>query len=218
MIEKKSYDFSDEYKDSAFVTTRKKIILDIYKKVIKNKYKEISDFYENEQKSLLQNKIDENGKSKLTEYLQFKSNCENLLGVFGEIIIKKIKNLSFLLKVNFDPKIKKFNIDNIPTEMKKALNKNGIKKHQFNDTEFALNIFKNFIEKYDKNTNYLNFFGRLVKDKKHRKALDWIGIIRKKKLNESHAQQKSFCEINDEKNENNTINSDSENNKSYNNK
>ncbi len=181
MIEKKSYDFSEEYKNSALVTTRKKILCEIYTNIIKTNYKEISENYENEEKLIMQSTIEENNKNELTDYLKYKSKCENVVGMFKEIIIKKIKNLSYLSSITFDRKIKKFNIDNIPTEMKKALTKNGIKKHQFNDNEFALNIFKNFIENYDKNNNYLIFFGRLVKDKKHRKALDWVGLVRKKK-------------------------------------
>jgi len=200
MIEKKSYDFNKEYKNSALVITRNKVLLEIFSKYLKLKFKDISEIYEEEQKSYMESNIDENGKNELAEYLQFKNNLENLLGVFGEIIFKKIKNMNFLLNITFDPKIKKFNIDNIPTEMKKALNKNGIKKHQFNDNEFALNIFKNFIEKYDKNINYMNFFGRMVKDKKHRKALDWVGIVRKKKLNESNTLNNTIYSIKEEQN------------------
>lgn len=215
LFEKKSFDYSEEYKNSALNITKKKILFEVYSKHLRNNLKEISEEVENEANEHMSTQKDENGKSELSEYLQIKSNLENLFQVFGEIIFKKIRNLNFLVKITFDPKLKKFNIDNIPTEMKKALNKNGIKKHQFNDTEFALNIFKNFIEKYDKNSNYMNFFGRIVKDKKHRKALDWVGIIRKKKKNNvneensiyniieenNYDQNNSRCSQNDKSND-----------------
>lgn len=197
MIDKKSYDFSADNYALNFNQTRKKILLELYIDVIKNKYKESSLISEEEMKRQLSDNINPNtGKTELDEYFENKSNAQNLFYIFGEVFFKKIKNLNFLLKITFDPKIKKFNIDNIPQEMKKALNKMGIKKHQFNDTQFALNIFKNFIEKYDKNnTGYMNFFGRLISSQRHRKALDFVGIIRKKKLNETN---KSKHEVNNE--------------------
>jgi len=185
LIEKKSYDFSEEYKNSVLNVTRDKIVFEIYANFLKGGFKELSVSTEHEAKKLMRASNDENSKSELAEYFEQKNNMENLFKVFGEIVFKKIKNLNFLLNINYDIKLKKFNIDNISPEMRTALKKNGIKRHQLIDTEFALNIIKNFIEKYDKNSNYSNFFGRLVKDKKHRKALDWVGIIRKKKANES---------------------------------
>jgi len=204
LIEKKSFDYSEEYKNSALNVTKKKILFELYSNFLKRGFMEISEEVENEAKTHMSAKRDENGKNEFSEYLQMKSNLENLYGVFSEIIFKKIKNLNFLDNINFDPKLKKFNIDNIPQEMKKALNKNGLKKHKFNDTEFALIIFKNFIEKYDKNSNHMNFFERLVKDKKHRKALDWVGLIRKKKQNEQQEKSRIY-ENTEENNDNNNV-------------
>lgn len=179
IIEKKSYDFSPEYEDCALIKTREKILFDLYIDILKKNYKKESDAYENENNALMGMKKDEESKLEIAEYIEEKEKLKNLMEVFSEISIKKIKNLDLILSIDFDQKIKKFNIDNIPQEIKKVLNKNGIKKHQFTDSIFALSVFKNYIEKYDKNAGYMNFFGRIAKDSKKRKAMDWVALARK---------------------------------------
>jgi hypothetical protein len=189
IIEKKSYDYSPEYSNSHLIKSRDKILFDIYIDLIKKKYKKESIYHENVNIAVMNfNQIEneEENKSIIDDYQEEKIKLKSLMEVFGNITIKKIKNLDLILNIDFCPKIKKFNIDNIPQEIKKVLNKNGIKKHQFTNSIFALGVFKNFIENYDKNTGYFNFFGRFaVKDIKKRKALDWVGLIRKGKVRDS---------------------------------
>lgn len=179
ILEKKSFDHSPEFEDSQLIKNREKILFDLYIDILKKKYKKESELYERENNAVMQMKKNEESKQEISDYLEEKKKLKNLMEVFSEISIKKIKNLDLILSIDFDQKIKKFNIDNIPQEIKKVLNKNGIKKHQFTDSIFALAVFKNFIEKYDKNTGYLNFFGRIAKDTRKRKAMDWVNLARK---------------------------------------
>jgi hypothetical protein len=97
--------------------------------------------------------------------------------------ISKMKNFNLFQRVKLDRSKKSFNIDEIPNEMKKIFKDNGLKKSDFNTSlEYSLNIFKKFLEKYEKGSSFANFFMRLgISDKDYSKIFDFKNLIRRKK-------------------------------------